>query len=233
MRQLRIHVVGIRGPGEIDQMARIAGGGQSGITTAGVALNASRIEVSAGQRKRRGGMVVRGRSPIRRRVTGLTRGREAGRGMTRVVGGRVQRVMTRIAGAGRSAAVLPVGVALLTIGREMRAGQREYRARMIEGGRLPRGGVVAYGAVVRERSGHMIGTRRRGEARGVAGVTGGRKILILSVRMALRAGDSGMCPGQRKAGGGMIERRIPIGGRMAGLARRGEDRGHVVWILRS
>lgn len=69
----------------------------------------------------------------------------------------------------------------------MRTGQRERPRLVIERGWAPAAGGVAYAAIGGEAGGDVIGGRRPGEVRLVAGVAGGRRRHIIVVGVALSA----------------------------------------------
>jgi hypothetical protein len=133
--------------------------------------------------------------------------------------------VARVAQSRSSAGVLTIGVALLTVHRGMRAGQRESRGRMIECRRLPHGLVVADRAVVRQLSSGMIEAGSRGKVRLMTSVAGRRLRRVVAAAVALDAGYADVSAGQGELSSQVSVRRIPVRSRVTGLAGGGESGG--------
>jgi len=113
----------------------------------------------------------------------------------------------------------------------MLSGQREACGGVIEGGIGPRNRAVASGAGCRNAGLLVIGIVGAVVVLDVAGGTilGGE--VVVSVGMALRALQSGMCSGQRKSDQVVIERcRLPGTGAVATPTGLWEVRGHMVGV---
>ncbi len=135
--------------------------------------------------------------------------RETGRLMVRIGRARVIRFVTRIA-IGRHGRVVVVHVAIGAGNSGVRPGQRERGVVVIEARRLPCSRVVAQIAGLRESRLHVIRTSGRIEIIQVAGRAGRIRQVVVAVDVALRALQIRMCPGQREAGGVVIEcRSVP------------------------
>lgn len=161
------------------------------------------------------GVVERRSGPRCGGVTGLARGREAGRSVIRIGGGLVVGFMTREA-VGRNRCVIVVHVTTGAGHGGVLAGQRERRVVVIERRRNPGRGVVAHVALLREPGLDVI---RVGGSVEVLQVTGGARGIVqavVSVEMALRTLQRDVRPGQRKPGGGVVKGCIGPGhGRVA------------------
>ena len=114
----------------------------------------------------------------------------------------------------------------------MRACQREYRLRMIEGRRLPRGSGVARFAELRVARFHVVWVRGLVVVRQVTAHALGRSTGEFIVDMALRALHWDMRPGQRELRGGIVIefRTRPGRRRMARRAILREFSGRMVGI---
>ena len=129
--------------------------------------------------------------------------------------------------------VIVVDVALGALHRRVRAGQRESRGRVIERGVIPRGRVVALGAILRESRVHVVGIGRALEIFQVATDAGCIRVgqVVIAVHVALRALHGGVRSGQRESRGGVIKSRVvPVGRVMALLTGLREPGLNVVRI---
>ena len=217
LREARRDVIRIGRALEVFQVAGNAGRVRAGqvVVVIDVALRALHPGVRAGQREA-GGRVIEGGAGPRRRAVALLAGlRESG---TDVVGIRgALEVLQVTAHAGRVCAgevVVSIHVALRALHAGVRAGQREPRGRVIEGGAGPRGRAVALLASLREAGLHMVRIRGALEIFQVAADAGrvcaGQ--VVVAIHVALRALHAGVRARQREAGRRVIKSRTHPGG---------------------
>ena len=198
-----------------------------------VALLAVRRDMLAGQREVGRRVVIERRvAPIRRVVTRLTSGRETGGSVVRIVRAVVVLQVARRAVV-RRPGKLPIHMALLAVRRDMFAGQRKVRRRVVVERRVvPVRGVVARLAGGRETGGGMIGVIRSVVVLQMATRTVLWRASELSVHVTLPAVRRYVLAGQRKPRKVMIELGSrPLLCRMAVLTLRGEISSGVVWVL--
>jgi hypothetical protein len=136
VRKERGNVIRTGGRVEIRLVTGETLSGSAGVLAIDVTLDTAQIDMRPGEREAGGGMIKR-RVPVGHGMASLAGGGEACRHMIRITGTGEIRLMTGIASSGRAARVVAVGVALLTVDRQVRASQGEDRGSMIEGGRLP------------------------------------------------------------------------------------------------
>ncbi len=222
----------IVGPGEVRLVAAVAGGGQVIEVVIRMALRALQGGMRAGQGVIRVQRVIEGgdRRPCGVAVAGVACGRES-RGRVAGVGGSVEvRLVATDAGGGNRRVVV-VGVALRAGQRSVRTGQREHR-RVVERGRIERGGVVAERAVRWEAAGNVVRVSSALEILLVAAVAGRRQGGVVVVGVARRAGHGGMRPRQRERGVVVIEGRAsPVGRAVAHVACGREAGRGVIGIV--
>lgn len=153
--ETRGDVIGIRHAGEILLVARIAGGGRALIYAGDVTVTAGHRGVLTGQRKRSQIVIVRRRNPSRGAVTHRTGG---GEGRRSVIGIRRGIEVGQVTGdAGRiEPRIFSAGMAARAVQRNVRAGQREQRARMVEFRAQPLHRRMANGAVGRKSGRDVI-----------------------------------------------------------------------------
>lgn len=132
--------------------------------------------------------------------------RKACRGVRRICGPIVVRLVAVPARRARQA-VVSVHVAGDALLSGMRSDQGESGGCVIECRPAPIGGRVTAGAILREIGCLVRRVRRPVVVRLVAIPTGAVRQTVIAVDVALRALQAGMCPGQRKSCGGMIEGR--------------------------
>ena len=129
--------------------------------------------------------------------------------------------------------IVAVHVAGLAGLRHMRSLQREFRCRMIKDRGLPRHGVVALRAIVRELRSRVIGLQSGGEIRFVALPAIGVLQLIVAIHVAGLAGLRHMRALQRELRCRMIKgRRLPRHGVVALRAIVRELRRRVIGLQR-
>jgi hypothetical protein len=147
----------------------------------------------------------RGRYPGGRRMTGITGRRPRGRGVIRVVGAVV--IGHVATGTNRwQRRVVIVDVATGAGHRGVRTSQREGRVVMVEDGVGPNRRVMAQIAGLREACRDVVwivGSVVVSEVAGTAGRAGQLVVIVDVALTALRTGQ--VEPGQRPAGGGVIE----------------------------
>ena len=198
-----LHVVRIRCPLEILQVAIHARPAVQAVVVIDVALRALQRGVRPGQRKP-GRSVIEGCScPVRRRMAGLAGRREPGRGVRGII--RIVEVGLMAADAGRIRArqvVISVDVALRALQRGVRAGQGEAGRGVIECCIAPRGRVVALLAGGREGGLHVARIVCVVVIGLMATCAGGIRTreVVVAVDMALRALQRGVGAGQGEAG---------------------------------
>ena len=146
-REARTGMVRIRGRVEVRQVARITVRRRTRIPVA-VALQAVHDRVRALQRERRRVVIERGVVPGTLIVAHRAVRREPGSHMVRIGRAVVVRQVTGIAVRGRSS--VTVRVALQARHVRVRARQREARAVVVEGARLPSGFIVTGRTIQRE-----------------------------------------------------------------------------------
>jgi len=189
--------------------------------------------VCAGKRKARVGVQESAIPPAIRIVALRAIVREPLRRMIGIPRAVIIRLMARITRGGR-AYELPVHVALCTGHRCVPSGERKRRSGMIKGGRLPGGGVVTDGAVMRIVLARVIGIVRTGVVRRMAGITVCGRVGKLSVDMTLCALQGNMRACQREGRQIVIEgRRLPRRGGVALGAIVREIPAHVIGIGRA
>ena len=150
----------------------------------------------------------------------------------------VIRLVTAVA-IGRHRRVVVTQVATGTCHRDVRSGQRKTGVVVIERRRRPSSGAMTDVAQLRESRADVVGIVRSLEVVQVtsdarrAGQVIGTGRAVGSV-VALIALQRGVCPGQRPAGGGVIEAgRRPGGGAVTDFALLREACGHVIGIVGS
>ena len=150
-------------------------------------------------------MVERAGVPIRRRMADFALLRETGRDVVRIVG-RLKILEMATDARGRAQVVVVVRMALRTQHASVRTSERESRLRVIKLCGLPRRGVVTNLALLRESGRHVIRIRRSLKILQVARYACGRREVVISIRMALRALHFCVCAGQRECCFRVIER---------------------------
>ena len=172
-RESRCGVGGIGRPCIILLMARIAQCAVQRVIVVDMAVSALawRHQVRARQLESGCAVVESGVRPQNRIVASFAGGRESSRRVVhwrgRVV---VVRLMARHAGsAGQAVIVIDVAIRALPRRNQVRSGQCESGAGVVEGCIQPRGRVVALIAALREVCSHVIGIGRSLEIRHVAG----------------------------------------------------------------
>jgi hypothetical protein len=170
-------------------------------------LVARRGGMFAGERERGlRGVVERRAGPIRSRVAERTVLREPRGHMARIVRALVVRRVARIASSAQPL-IHAARMALLTSRREVLAGERERSLRgVIEPGAGPVDRGVAQGTILRESGGGVIRIVRPLIIFQMAGIAGRAQGCILTTRMALGTGRSGVFARQRKLGGAVVKR---------------------------
>ena len=164
------------------------------------------------------GVIENGTEPSGRRMTSGARGGEPCGNVVRIIGCLIDVFMAPVA-IGRQGGVVVIHMTVCAGDPGVCAGQRERRVVVVEGGRGPCGGVVADVTLLRETYRKVIRTGRTLKLCEVATDTGGRGQVVVAIGVALGALQTGVCPGERETGGGMIERRgSPVGRAMADLA---------------
>lgn len=154
LREARLDVVRVRGGIEIGQVARDTCRAGQVVVSVDVTLSTLQWEVRSGQREP-GRSVIESRSrPGRRGMAGIASGREFRLHVIRIGRGLVVLSVTRRAGA-CGQAVVPIYVALRTLQRNMRAGQRKPGGRMIKSCGPGNGGVAAL-AGLRKSGLHVV-----------------------------------------------------------------------------
>lgn len=169
----------------------------------------------AGQRETRATVIEGRRAPASGIVALLAAVGELICRMAGTISAVVIRLVTRPASR-RCAVELTVNVASITGGADVRAGQREIGQVVIKGCRLPRRSRVTCVARMRELAGHVIRILYVFIITLVAGVALRRRVIILSVGMALSACHRDMGAGERELRQVVVKRRrSPCDGRMA------------------
>jgi hypothetical protein len=237
------------------RVARVAGGGKSGlhvvrvgralvvlhvargasargqaIVAVDVALCALQGSVRSSKSESRAGMVESGSGPGSRAVTALASLRERSLHMVRIGGALV---VLHVAGdAGCSGqVVIAIHMTLRALQRGVRAGEREAHRVVVKRCRLPRRSAMAGLAGLRKTALHVIGIGRALIILQVAGDAGGGGQVVIAIHMALRALHRGMRAGEREADRIVIKRcRLPGHRAMAGLAGLRHTQRHVVGI---
>ena len=226
LRETCRHVAGIIGCVEIVQVAVHAGRAGDVVIAVDVALGALQRGVGAGKRKARRRMIKGSSGPGCRAVAYRAIGREAGSRVSRIICVLEISEVTRHAGCAGQI-VIVVNVALGTRHRGVRAGQWESRRRVIETRRLPRRGVMATLAGLRESLLHVVRVRRTLEILQVASYAGRAGQIVIVVNVALGTRHSRMRAGQRKSRGGVIKGCSRPGNRvvtlLAGLGKAAAD----------
>ena len=211
LRKARLHMVRIRRPLEIFQVAVHAGAAIQAVVVVDVALRALQRGVRSGQRKSRRRMVECRAGPVGRRMTGLAGGGKPCRRVRRIIRSVEIVLMAADAGGiGAGQVVVPVDMALRALQCRVRTGQRESRRRVIKRRIAPRGSVVTLLAGGRECSLHVariVGVVVVVLMATYAGRIGAGQVVI-SIDVALRALQRGVCAGQRKAGRRVIKASI-------------------------
>lgn len=199
-----------------------------------MATRAIEWEVSAGQGKLSLGMVELRSLPACRAVADRTILRKA-RGHMVGVGGLLKVGEMTGCAIPRCSSEPPIGVALLAIGRGVRAGQCESReSAVIERRSGPTRSCVAQGAILREPRLHMVRIFRGVVVVQMAAnaVTAGP--LKVAADMTCRAVEARVGARERKAGKPVVikGRAHPTVHAVALLAGGGKSRGPVVWNRR-
>ncbi len=216
-----------RGPVIVGLMARSAGRRFPVVDPVGMTGRAGRGEVRPGQREAGGRVVERPAVPRGRRVTGGAGGREPGRLVGRIGAAVVVGLVTRDAG-GRLPVVDAVGMTGRAGRGQVRPGQREAGGGVVEAAAGPRGGRVT-GRAGRGESRRQMGRTRGPVIVGLMARSAGRRFPVVDpVGMTGRAGRGEVRPGQREAGGRVVERpAVPRGRRVTGGAG-GREPGRLV-----
>ena len=178
------HVVGIGSSVVIRNVARIAigrCGGKAGVVVTLVALQSG---VRASQRERSFRVIEYRTRPIGCRVASGAIGAKAGGYVIWIVGAVVIGDVARIAGSWCTVEDI-VDVTQVARHRSMRAGERERRIGVIEGGTGPVRGAVTDRTIHREPRGRVIGIRGAVVERNVAGIAIGRRAGKDVIHMAL------------------------------------------------
>ena len=118
--------------------------------------------------------------------------------------GVVSGLVARDAGRDRDLIVV-IDVAESASSRDVRAGQRETRLRMVEGGWLPRRRIMANVAGLRETSSHVVGILSALEVRQVAGNAGRDRDVVVVIEVAAGAGRGDVKARERPASGRVVE----------------------------
>lgn len=188
------YVIGIRRPGVVGPVARVAISRNGGVVSTDVAIRASDRGVSAGQRECRFAVIESCWLPGGGVVTNLAGLRKAGLYVVRVCGS-VE--IFQVTGRARStqSRKLTVNVATCALHSHVRSRQREGSLRMIEHCTRPRSGAVTDRTVGREASSFVIRIVRIVVIRHVTRGTSAAVQRVVSIHMALCAGDGGMRAG--------------------------------------
>lgn len=185
--------------------------------------------VRAGQRKRSVVVIERGWNPLRSIVANLALLREPRLRMVRR--GRVIEIVQVAGDAGRRQSFVdPARMATGAADPDVASRKRKGRVVVIELRACPRGGCVAGIASVRKCCLNVIWICCGLEIPGMATGACACCERIVSIHVALGALQRGMCPGERKAGGCVVEVGIPRTGVVAALAGLRKSRLHVVGI---
>ncbi len=220
-RQRERRVVGIGGRLEVVHMAALAVARRTGEDPIGVAALASERVVLADDRPE---LVVRpevGRLPTRRGVTCATGRRQRER---RVVGVARRGVVVHVAAlaSARGAAEDPTCVARLARDRGVFVDERPHLIVDREVRGSPRSDGVTGGALGRQPERHVPRLGRRLEVVEVASYALARGVREGAARVTRRAVDVRVAADERPDGRMIERRRLPRGGRVAGLAGRCE-----------
>lgn len=179
------------------------------------------------------GMVESCAQPAGRGVTRCASRRETRRHVIRIGRAAIVHLVASVTIRGQGRVVV-VHVTTGACDRGVRPGQRERSVVMVERRRHPGRGAVAHVTLLRESDRYVV---RVGCTLEICQVTRYARCIgqaIISVGVALTALQRRMGPGQRKAGGGVVERcRGPGGCVVTDLALLRESRRHVVRIGRA
>ena len=239
LREIRLHVIGIRRALEISQVATDASrvrGGQV-VVAIHVALRALQAGMEARQREAGGRVIERRIAPRRRGMALLAGLREIRLHVIRTRG--ALEVLQVAADASRIRAgqiVVVVHVALRALQAGVCTCQREASRGVVKRRARPGSGVVALLASLREARSYVIGIGSVIEIGKVAAHAGGIRAgqVVIVVDMALRALHGRMEAGEREPSRGMVKGRVqPVRRAVALFASLRECRSHVVGIGRS
>lgn len=168
----------------------------------------------------------------------LAGGRESGRYVRGIIGGRVLLLVTGVTeSAIQRVIVVDVAIGAGARGHQMRSGQLEPGAGVVEGAIGPLHGVMAGLACRRECHCDVVNGRGCvGVVPLMARVAGSARevVVVISVAFGTLTGRDCVRPGQRKAGAVVVEDGVqPRGGVVALRAALREVRSHMVRIGRS
>ena len=169
-----------------------------------MALRTLQRDVRASQRETRGRVVESGIRPGRRGVAGFARLRHSGLHM---VGIGCSLIVLQVAGdaGGVGQAVISINVALRTLQRDVRAGQRKAGLAVIEGRVCPGRSGVATLAGLRQGGLQVIGVGGPLIVLEVARHASSHSQVEVSVDVTLRARSGDVHPGQRETGLAVVE----------------------------
>jgi len=209
--ELRLHVAWVIGVIEVGLVATDAGGIRAGqvVVAIDVALATEKRGVGARQRESRGGVIEARVAPIGGAVALFASLRHV---RLHVIGLRSALVVVQVAGhAGRvRQVVVVIDVALRTLQRRVRTGQRETGAVMVESRIQPRSSGMTLFARLREALLRMIGIGRVLEVSQVtidAGCIGARQTVV-AVRVTERALQRRVRTGEWPPSGGVVKGRV-------------------------
>ena len=221
-----------RRSGEIGLMALVTARERELVVAVRVAEVAGLAHMRPGEREAGGAVIERGRRPCRGRMALRARVRKLIGAVIRIRRSAEIRLMTRVAVGvhERIVAVRMTGVARL---RQMRPGEREIRAAVIERGWLPGRLRMTTQTRVRELIRRVIGSICAVEIRLMTHEAVAVDELIVAVRVAVLTGARRVRPLQGEIRRRMIKRgRTPMRLRVTGQALVGELAGHVIRIRR-
>lgn len=214
------------------RLSMAPGAGEHGVVRGvGVARGADPIGIAMVEWKERviGGRQV-GRQPCSGCMAGGAGGGPPGRSVIRICCPGKIRLMAGVA-IRRCSRKNIIDVALDATHGHMRAGQRERRVVVIEGGSGPRRCGVTSGACCGESRCGVRGVRSAVVIGLVARIAIGRHCCVVAANVAQSAGNSGVSAGEWEGRRVVIERRrSPVGGRVADRAVRREAGGHVIGV---
>ena len=186
-------------------MARVAVSRSARVASADVAIGAGNRRVCTRKREERLDVIEDRGDPCTRVGAYLAIRRESAGDVVRIRCLLEVRLVAGDAG-GAETDEHPAGMATTACERYMRTRQRECCLGVVEYGAQPIRRAVADRAVVGEAGGNVIGIRGLLEGRKVASRTLRWRAGKTSACVTLRAGNSGMCSGERENGGAVIKR---------------------------